>query len=647
MTKENNKMQVDIDTLKKQNVNDLLSIKEIYSKLEELGEKITQVKYIDNTLVKKIKKEYGNLKKIILDENVQLQLDNKIDEFNLNLTHDIETINSQLDNITKIIPPSNGVDDTNTIQQFFNSLNSGDIVKPMSDLYIITSIILENVSNVKFIGNLKFKIKNGANARNSNFRIDRTCNNISFDNLEIEGNREKQDVLPTDIGQFTVLMIDGNNIHLDNLKINNSTFSAISQNGNSKNIYIKHLMLSNIGEHGIYRSGGGNSRLVIDNLIVNNIGMNTIQPKTHECYVIKERGDVLNLVNEELIINNANVCVENTTHSNNLFYATNGSKNVKLNNIKLTGKMSMFMLAGSLDFVDGCWENIELNGFEINNGTLALNSTNFEGKAKGIKIKNGYIKGTEYLSNLTNFDFIENVVIDNVQIQKHQTGETINNNSVTFKNCEFINYDKEYCRIGDYDSDISFINCNFKDKLTSSKTYAFYGLNANRKFNFENCKGDFSNFTYFIYTVTNSNVKLKDCNFHNADIGANTIGGLLEIYNTIISSTRAVLCELWTTKFTKAIIKDLYDGNMKSRTKVVGQLSFSPSESSKSITINGNDITLAPSLNYEHIKIYPNKPINYALTVDTSKRTFTITLTDAPSITTVFNYVVDITTKGV
>ena len=57
MVKENNKMQVDIDTLKKQNVNDLLSIKELYSKLEELGEKITQVKYIDNTLVKKIKKE--------------------------------------------------------------------------------------------------------------------------------------------------------------------------------------------------------------------------------------------------------------------------------------------------------------------------------------------------------------------------------------------------------------------------------------------------------------------------------------------------------------------------------------------------------------------------------------------------------------
>ena len=102
MPKENNKMQVDIDTLKKQNVNDLLSIKELYSKLEELGEKITQIKYIDNTIVKKIKKEYGNFKKIILDENIQLKLNNSINEINSQLTKldkkasQIETINSQL-----------------------------------------------------------------------------------------------------------------------------------------------------------------------------------------------------------------------------------------------------------------------------------------------------------------------------------------------------------------------------------------------------------------------------------------------------------------------------------------------------------------------------------------------------------------------
>ena len=91
MLKENNKMQVDIENLFKQNVNDLSSIKELYSKLKEVEEKIIQVKYIDNTLVKKLKKEYEKLKKIILDENIQIKI-----------TNDIETINLHLDTKTNL-----------------------------------------------------------------------------------------------------------------------------------------------------------------------------------------------------------------------------------------------------------------------------------------------------------------------------------------------------------------------------------------------------------------------------------------------------------------------------------------------------------------------------------------------------------------
>ena len=101
MSNENNKMQVDIENLFKQNVNDLLSIKELYRKLKEIEDKISQIKYIDSTLAYKLKKEYENLKKIILDENVQVQLDNKIDEFNLKLTNNIKLINSKLDSNTK------------------------------------------------------------------------------------------------------------------------------------------------------------------------------------------------------------------------------------------------------------------------------------------------------------------------------------------------------------------------------------------------------------------------------------------------------------------------------------------------------------------------------------------------------------------
>ena len=94
MSKENNKFQIDIENLFKQNTNDLSAIKELYRKLKEVEEKITQIKYIDNTLVKKLKKEYENLKKIILDENTQIEITNDIETIN----SQIETINSQMDN---------------------------------------------------------------------------------------------------------------------------------------------------------------------------------------------------------------------------------------------------------------------------------------------------------------------------------------------------------------------------------------------------------------------------------------------------------------------------------------------------------------------------------------------------------------------
>ena len=101
MPKENNKMQVDIDNLFKQNVNDLSAIKELYKKLKEVENKISQVKYIDSNLANKLKKEYEKLKRIILDENVQAKLANDIETINEKLANDIETINSQMENITQ------------------------------------------------------------------------------------------------------------------------------------------------------------------------------------------------------------------------------------------------------------------------------------------------------------------------------------------------------------------------------------------------------------------------------------------------------------------------------------------------------------------------------------------------------------------
>ena len=69
MSNENNKMQVDIENLFKQNVNDLSAIKELYRKIEDLEKKIEQIKYIDSKLIDKIKKDYENFKSENLNEN--------------------------------------------------------------------------------------------------------------------------------------------------------------------------------------------------------------------------------------------------------------------------------------------------------------------------------------------------------------------------------------------------------------------------------------------------------------------------------------------------------------------------------------------------------------------------------------------------
>ena len=47
MSNEINKMQVDIENLFKQNANDLSAIKELYRKLKEVEEKISQIEYIN------------------------------------------------------------------------------------------------------------------------------------------------------------------------------------------------------------------------------------------------------------------------------------------------------------------------------------------------------------------------------------------------------------------------------------------------------------------------------------------------------------------------------------------------------------------------------------------------------------------------
>ena len=209
MSNENNKMQVDIENLFKQNVNDLSAIKELYRKLNEVEEKFSQIKYIDSTLANKLKKEYEKLKRIILDENVQAKLTNDIETLNEKLTNDIETIdekltndietiNSQLDTTAKEINTFSSnktinVKNKENVAQFINSkISEGYRTFCFSEeITIDETIIINNKSiNVHFVGVGKNSQIDGKtptirlNTGNIGFKCINS-NNLRFDNLSL------------------------------------------------------------------------------------------------------------------------------------------------------------------------------------------------------------------------------------------------------------------------------------------------------------------------------------------------------------------------------------------------------------------------------------------------------------------------------
>ena len=121
-----NKHEVEIDTLFKQNENDLCSIKELYRKLKELEKKISQIKYIDSNLADKLKKDYESLKRIILDENIQLQLDNKINEVNSQLDTKVNKADQKSEMVSRRVRGQNNVGSPAGTFDFANFAQQGN-----------------------------------------------------------------------------------------------------------------------------------------------------------------------------------------------------------------------------------------------------------------------------------------------------------------------------------------------------------------------------------------------------------------------------------------------------------------------------------------------------------------------------------------
>ena len=267
MTNENNKMQVDIENLFKQNVNDLSAIKELYRRLKELDERISLFKYIDSTLANKLKKEYEKLKKIILDENIQAKLandiettntkldnideklTNDIETINENLTNDIETINTQLDNISNNITYINlnefkhlvvDNDWTIALQHAIDKVNSGltssaskskgqGVIELPSGILGIKSVVIKSNISIRGQGMYKTIIKPLLNDGSTMFS-QTGCNwttgdlmtNVSIEDLSVSptGNMWSNDLQKPNVNVFdfsTNLNLYCKNIAIDNI----------------------------------------------------------------------------------------------------------------------------------------------------------------------------------------------------------------------------------------------------------------------------------------------------------------------------------------------------------------------------------------------------------------------------------------------
>ena len=275
-----NSQQVDIENLFKQNANDLSSIKELYRKLKDLEEKISQIKYIDSKLADKIKKDYESLKKIILDENIQAKLTNDIVKINndiVKINNDNDKVSSQLDTkvnrnfkCSELGMTTDDIDKTN-FSKLCNAINNGTSIYVDNNYTINVDttfnlsnnlIINSNLNELNFIGNsdVIFNITSDIDLINiDNVKI--KCNNkIIFYNDSITYKLNRVEICNNHFSDNTILfklnevtgsfnskinLFNFNNNTLENINI--TEFSNISTRGfiNIINVPFEKINLNN------------------------------------------------------------------------------------------------------------------------------------------------------------------------------------------------------------------------------------------------------------------------------------------------------------------------------------------------------------------------------------------------------------------
>lgn len=179
-----NRVLQNIKELQDQNAIDFQQWKRLGQEIEKLAGNIkTSDKHL-NLLMKKIKSEYESLKKIIIDENVQVQLNNKIKENKVEINkkvssetfkNEVKNINLQLDTIDQQKATKNEVDIERKRIDSFTSLSEGSTT---GDAELIDGRIgADGITYGNIGGAIRTQIKNIAN------KLDQSTSVIEYKNL--------------------------------------------------------------------------------------------------------------------------------------------------------------------------------------------------------------------------------------------------------------------------------------------------------------------------------------------------------------------------------------------------------------------------------------------------------------------------------
>lgn len=201
-----NRVQQNIKELQDQNAIDFQQWKRLGQEIEKLTGQIKTTDKHYNLLMKKIKSDYEALRKIIVDENVQVQLNIKIDETKKDIENNLQHLNNKIQEVASTGTTTEVLQNT-TEKYMQQKIDDGTIANLTIEKYSITGDKLVNNSiysnKVNFLSSLNLfdgeYLKGYYLTGNASYKAIQRDTNFSLIALNVESSTEYS-ILMNDIG---------------------------------------------------------------------------------------------------------------------------------------------------------------------------------------------------------------------------------------------------------------------------------------------------------------------------------------------------------------------------------------------------------------------------------------------------------------